>query len=60
MVKLFMNNGYSNFKVVKTRNNKITDINKNTYLPDIPISSYQQKGKKVYYKVVNVILVDSN
>ena len=56
MINLFINNGYSNFIVAKTRNNKITNIDNNTYWSDIPISSYQQKGIKVYYKVINIII----
>jgi FkbM family methyltransferase len=56
MIKLFINNGYSNFKVAKSRNNQITDINDNTYWSNIPISSYQQKGKKIYYRVANIII----
>lgn len=56
MIKLFINNKYTNIRVAKTRNNSITNINQETYWTHIPISSYKKNGNTVYYKVVNLII----
>ena len=55
MIKLFLKNGFNNFVLAKKRNiNK--PIDKNIYWTDIPISSYIKDKKKIYYKVVNLII----
>jgi len=55
MIKLFKKNGYYKFILAKKRNIQ-TSIGENTYWTDIPISSYMQKGVKIYYKVINLII----
>jgi len=55
MLSLFQENGYNTFILAKKRNIN-TSIGKNTYWTHIPMSSYMQKGEKVYYKVVNLII----
>lgn len=55
MIMLFQKNGYSTFILAKRRNIN-TCVDENTYWTHIPINSYMQKGAKVYYKVVNLII----
>lgn len=55
MITLFQKNGYNTFILAKRRNIN-TPINENTYWTHIPLSSYMQKGTRVYYKVVNLII----
>tara|TARA_B100000575_G_C23012908_1_gene583431 strand:- start:164 stop:904 length:741 start_codon:yes stop_codon:yes gene_type:complete len=55
MIKLFLKNGFNEFILAKKRNiNNV--INENTYWSHIPVSSYIQDNKRVYYKVVNLII----
>lgn len=56
MLTLFNNNGYTTFILAKTRNSELKDVHLNTCWTDIPVSNYMQKGEKVYYKVVNLII----
>jgi len=55
MIKLFQENDYNKFILAKKRNIQ-TPIGENTYWTNIPISSYMQKGERIYYKVVNLII----
>jgi len=55
MIKLFMENGYRQFIFAKRRRIQ-KPINEHFYWTDVPISSYMQNNKRVYYKVVNLII----
>ena len=55
MIKLFLKNGFTEFILAKKRNIQ-KRIDENTYWRHIPVSSYMQDNKRVYYKVVNLII----
>ena len=52
MLNYFINIGFTKFIAVKRNIN----INSNTNWNDIELSSYMKSGKRVYYKVLNVII----
>ena len=56
MLLYFIENGFTKMIPAKNRNGRITKVDGNTTWNDIPISSYVHDGKRVYYKVVNLII----
>lgn len=55
MVNYLMDIKYTKFILAKRRND-LTKIDRNTTWKNVPLSSYMRDGKRVYYKVVNLII----
>lgn len=55
LINYLIDNKFSNIILAKKHKIKVK-VDKNIYWTDIPLSSYKKNEKKVYYKVINLIL----